>query len=373
MNGMLWFAVVMGVLYGYVLLVAALNLLLMRRPKPGPGPTFAVLIPARNEADNLRRLIPELTAQKLIDPHTGAETPLQVFVFDDESDDGTAEVAAAGGATVLRASEPLPPGWTGKNRACHLLAQAAAEASPAEWWVFLDADVYPEPTFAAGMQGLLREVGARCPVVSGFPRGIPGEGVEPVYLSWVSWVLLATNPFGLVSRTGKGHSRFTNGQITAWKASLYTELWPNERLKGRILEDVLIGRLLAQEGKRVEVANLASFLAVRMYRTLGEALNGMSKNSYEITGSVVGTFALAAFFMLIGIGWLGMGPWLWHGFGALLLSKLLADRTMRGPLWVWPLMPLTCLMAAYTMLRSWGWHRAGKVEWKGRTYGGKGG
>src|SRR5579885_1011685 len=98
-------------LYGYFAVVSSLNWALMERPSPeSDGPSFCVLIPARDEAANLRELLPLLGAHA-----AGA----QVVVFDDESSDATAEVARSLGATVIPAAEPLPAGWTGKNRACH--------------------------------------------------------------------------------------------------------------------------------------------------------------------------------------------------------------------------------------------------------------
>lgn len=341
------------VLYGYLALVSLINLLGLRRLKPAGGTdAIAVLIPARNEEANLRRLIPAL-----IEPNPG----LRVYVYDDGSDDATAEVAAAAGARVLHGGE-LPAGWTGKNHACHRLAQAAAEDSPARWWVFLDADVYPEPGFLGGLvQHLERH---RPPVLTGFPKGLPGRGIEPLFLAWVGWILLATNPFALVSRTRKGHSRFTNGQFTVWQADVYTRLWPNELLRDRILEDVLIGRLLAKEGIRVETVNASAVLGVRMYETWRQALDGMSKNSYEITGSALGTFVLALLFVAIALGWV-FAPW---GLALLMLSGLAAALTMRYVLWVVPVMPIAVLIGAFTLVRSWLWRRQGKVTWKGRVY-----
>lgn len=341
------------VLYGYLALVSLINLLGLRRLRPASGTdAIAVLIPARNEETNLRRLIPAL-----IEPNPG----LRVYVYDDGSDDATAEVAAAAGARVLRGGE-LPAGWTGKNHACHRLAQAAAEDSPARWWVFLDADVYPEPGFLGGLvQHLERH---RPPVLTGFPKGLPGRGIEPLFLAWVGWILLATNPFALVSRTRKGHSRFTNGQFTVWQADFYTRLWPNELLRDRILEDVLIGRLLAKEGIRVETVNASAVLGVRMYETWRQALDGMSKNSYEITGSALGTFVLALLFMVIALGWV-FAPWC---LALLMLSGLAAALTMRYVLWVVPVMPIAVLIGAFTLVRSWLWRRQGKVTWKGRVY-----
>lgn len=353
--------IVLVALYGFLALVALGNALAMprpRRPRPGePGPRLAVLIPARNEAENLETLLPRLMDGRC-----------PVLVFDDESTDGTAEVARRHGATVVRSREPLPAGWTGKNRACHELALAAAESVDARWLLFLDADVDPEPGFLDAMAEEAARAGARWPVMTGMARMVPGRGLEPAYLGWVPWILLATNPFGVVARTGMGHNRFTNGQVGLWRADVYAEHWPHQMVKGEILEDVVIGRRLAALGVRVRVLDLSPVLGVRMYATLRDAWNGMAKNSVDIAGPGLGTALLAAFLAFLALGWLAAGPYLPWALGLLLLSKVFADAVARVPWWTVPFLPLTLLAAAATLLRSQALRRRGATAWKGRTY-----
>lgn len=352
--------VVLGFLlgfYGLFVLVALTNLALMRRAAPSRQAEWnpAVLIPARNEAHQIAEAVRPLVEQ-------GAK----VYVFDDESTDGTAEVAADAGAVVIRSREPLPEGWVGKNRACHELAKAAAEDHAGEWMVYLDADVKPGPTFVASLGTAV--LASKKSVATGFPRLIPGKGLEPAYLGWVTWILGASNPFGLVTLAGAGHNRFMNGQLGIWKSSLYFELLPHEAVKGEVLEDVKIGRLLAAKGVPVAVLDVSSVLAVAMYKDFREALDGMSKNTYSITGSAAGTLGLGVFFLFAAWGWALAGPLFWAPLGLLLLSKLLVDRLGRTPLWTLPLMPITLTLAAYTCVRSLVWKRQGRVVWKGRTY-----
>ena len=360
-------AVIVG-LYVLCSLTALLNLVLMRRPRRDRPALeseirLCILIPARNEAENLRYLIPALLA-----PNPG----LQVIVFDDESEDETAQVAAATGATVVRPSETLPTGWTGKNRACHELALAAAKTE-AEWFLFLDADVQPKDDFIPAMRSLCRDAWARRRIglVTGFPTILPGKGIEPLFLAWVGWALLASNPYGLVSRSGLGHNRFKNGQVHCWKREVYLRIMPNERVKNRIMEDVEIGRLLAREGVPVEVANLSSVLSVRMYDHWRETLDGMSKNSYEITNSDGGSIAVAALLVFLAWGWIFTGSlWPW-ALGCFMLSGLAVVIMVRTSWWPVLLMPLIPTIGAFTVLRSMLWHRRGTVRWKGRVYPGR--
>jgi glycosyltransferase involved in cell wall biosynthesis len=89
------------------------------------GPQISVNIPTRNSASTLGRCLEAVTAQ-------GVE--LEVIVADDNSTDGTLEVARRYGATVL--TGPLP------------LLEAryqAARASSAEIVLLLDADQFLQP------------------------------------------------------------------------------------------------------------------------------------------------------------------------------------------------------------------------------------
>ncbi len=346
----------------YVLLaaVALSNAIWMRRPGTlEAGASFCILIPARNEEENLRRLIPSL-----LEPNPG----LKVYVYDDESEDETGEVASSLGAIVISPKETLPAGWTGKNRACHELAQAASEDSDAEWLLFMDADARPGYYFISAMRDLAATVGRRAGVLTGFPKIIPGRGMEQLFLGWVGWILLSMNPFGLVSRTGKGHNGFTNGQIHAWKASVYTELWPNERVKGAVLEDVKMGRLMAENGVRVEVANLSKHFSVKMYDTWLEALDGMSKNSHEITDNTAATLLLGLLLCFIAWAWLLAGHLAWICLGLFLMSGAGSMIVVRSRPWGLPLLPLAISIGGFTVWRSLHWRKTGRVTWKGRTY-----
>ena len=93
------------------------------------GPAVSVIVPVRNEASRLPRLLELLQA---------SEPPLhEVIVVDDGSTDATAHLAREAGARVLPASPP--PGWNGKPWAC----RQGAAAATGDVLVFLDADTEP--------------------------------------------------------------------------------------------------------------------------------------------------------------------------------------------------------------------------------------
>jgi hopene-associated glycosyltransferase HpnB len=105
---------------------------------------IAIIIPARNEADSVAQALQSLLRQN----YPGS---VHIFVVDDHSSDGTAEIARqaahqAGGSDRLSVVEapPLPQRWTGKLWAVSQGLQAAA-AFEAEYYLLTDADVVHQP------------------------------------------------------------------------------------------------------------------------------------------------------------------------------------------------------------------------------------
>ncbi len=88
----------------------------------------SVIIPARNEANNIKKLLDSLKGQ--------ASQPYEIIVADDQSSDGTAHIAEMKGASVIKPL-PLPEGWHGKSWAC----SEGAKAATGDILIFLDADV----------------------------------------------------------------------------------------------------------------------------------------------------------------------------------------------------------------------------------------
>ena len=126
------------------LVIATLNLLLQERlPQPKGReslPSLSVLIPARNEANNIEALLSDLT-------HVESECLIEIIVCDDASEDSTAELVETwmqrdSRIRLIYSSGP-PSGWLGKNHACHLLSREAR----GEYLLFLDADVRLNPAF----------------------------------------------------------------------------------------------------------------------------------------------------------------------------------------------------------------------------------
>ncbi|MDT0633293.1 glycosyltransferase, partial [Rubrivirga litoralis] len=338
-------------------------------PSPA-GVAVSVLVPARNEEDNLRRLLPTLLAQ------TGVA--FEAVVVDDASEDGTWAVLQAHADPRLvpvRGSGP-PAGWVGKP---HALYQAARRAT-GRVLVFLDADAELRDERAlARLVGRWARHGGAGTALSGLPRYLD-RGPAALLTSLVPFAILAALPTPLVPRTKSPGLSAVNGQVWVLGADDYRRLRPHEAVRDEVLEDVMIGRYLKRSGVRLWVEDLSGELAVRMYRSFGEAWAGFRKNAYLLAGGRPAPFA--AFFALYTLVWvvpsaLALGgaaglapPWAAAPLVTLVAVKLGVDRWGRFPLWVSALAPVTLALGAALQLDSAWAHARGRVAWKGRAVGG---
>src|SRR5947209_247118 len=111
-----------------------------REALPATLPHIAVVVPARDEAENIAQSITSLLMQDY--------PALSIVLVDDDSSDGTADIARRTAAalgkqdrlTVVN-SMPLPPRWTGKLWALKQGIAAAEEKFAPKYLMLTDADI----------------------------------------------------------------------------------------------------------------------------------------------------------------------------------------------------------------------------------------
>ena len=103
-----------------------------------PPVSVVAVVPARNEADVVAECVTSLLRQSI---------PIRVVLVDDNSTDGTAEVARAAARASRKedkltvvAGSPLPQGWSGKLWAVHQGVMKANEFAP-DYLLLTDADI----------------------------------------------------------------------------------------------------------------------------------------------------------------------------------------------------------------------------------------
>jgi glycosyltransferase involved in cell wall biosynthesis len=219
---------------------------------------------------------------------------IEMIVFNDLSDDATAEIVAAFTMRDNRISminaDPLPEGWLGKNRACHILSQHAR----GEYFLFLDADVSVGNKLIVNAISYMDRFGLA--LVSIFPKQIMLTWGEKITVPVMNYILLTLLPLILVKKSRFSSLAAANGQFMLFNSAVYKSLHPHEKMKNSLVEDIEIARYLKKE--HYEVACLAGDRSIhcRMYSGAKDAVKGFSKNVSAFFGNSI---LLAFVFWLI--------------------------------------------------------------------------
>ena len=331
-----------------------LNLAYLRRmpaPDPASPPSLSVCIPARNEAENLRRLLPTLLEQDY--------PSFEVIVCDDGSEDETWAVLQSFDTPVLRAvaGEGPPEGWIGK---VHALYQCTRRAS-GDRYLFLDADAE-----LTGPDALRQLVGKHETADSGVTTGLPRlRGAAALLVSLVPYSLLTGLPWPLVPRTRLPALSALNGQCWLIDAALYHRHEPHERLRNAVLEDVAIGRYLKRQGHPPILRNVQSHVSVYMYDGFWAAWAGFRKNAYLLLGGAPIPFVgMYGYFLFTWVVAPILSPWFLVSLYGL---KWTTDRAngfaSTTTLWA----PLSFVLGLVLQLDSAVHHWTDRVTWKGRS------
>ncbi len=269
--------------------VAGINLIYKQKIaglKPQRNYLVSVLIPARNEANNIANILNDLINQ----PYQNIE----IIVFDDQSEDQTpqivAQLAEIDPRIKLVTSDRLPSGWLGKNYACHSLSILAK----GDYLLFLDADVRVGKDIIGS--GVAYADKHKLGLLSIFPRQLLFTIGEKSTVPIMNFILLTLLPLPMVLWSHFPSLAAANGQFMLFSAKIYKALWPHKHAKNNKVEDIAIARHFKETGIPVACLTGDESIQCRMYNGLKESVNGFSKN---ITAFFGNSFLLAIAFWLI--------------------------------------------------------------------------
>ena len=317
-------------------------------PPTTQRPPLAVVVPARDEAAALPRLLGPLRPQ--LHPHD------ELVVVDDHSSDDTAAVARAAGARVVPAP-PLPDGWVGKPHAC----ATGAAATTAGTLVFLDADVRPGPGLLDGLAAASST--APDAVVSAQPwhdAVRPGERL-PALANVVT--LMGSGGFTVLGPRVATDVAF--GPVLAVRRPVYEHIGGHARsdVRASLTEDIAIGRAV----RRTDLYSARVDATFRMYpRGFGQAFAGWSR-------TLAAGVAATRWWLLVGVAaWitsLAGGPfagWLAYPLSAIQVWVLGRRAGRVGPILA-AVYPVLVVVLVAIVGRA-GWLRVrGTTTWKGRA------
>ncbi len=338
----------------------------------------SVIIPARNEEQNIERVVRSIAPQGRL---------REMIVVDDASTDTTAEILAGlrGEFPLLRTFrlESLPAGWMGKTHA----AAAGAERATGEWLLFTDADTEHLPGSLEAMLGRARE--EKADLLSLSPGQQTVSWWEKSIIPYVFVQLAGIFPFEEVSDPASPQAA-ANGQYLLVRRSVYNEAGGFAAVRGEILDDVALARLVKRRGGRLVFLPGAEWVRTRMYSSFRGMWQGWTKNLYLLYGrklwpicralgaalvlDVLLPLGFVALALLIAVtevtGWMFLAALLC--FAGAVLRQWNYERSMMRlgfdpRLDVYQLPGAT--LFALLLLNSVRAHRlAGGVRWKGRRY-----
>lgn len=368
------------------LLINLLSLHRLRATTEGntsSDPFVSLLVPARNEETHIKICVHSLVKQ--------CYERLEVLVLDDRSSDATASIVQAiidelpeaqKGRLRLLHGKPLPPGWVGKNFACHQLAQHAQ----GDYLFFTDADTIhaPETVRAVtdGMQRLKVDL-----LTAQLEYELKGLG-EHLIMPLLCFRVFTLLPLTLVTRRPEPILAAGNGPLLCFRRPAYEAAGGHQAIKERILEDVSLARAVKAAGYTIAFVDALDMIHCHMYTSFANTWVGFSKTFFAFYNySLLAAFTiivldLALFVvppllllisLFVPIPLLVILPALGSYGIAVLMRLLLALRFTRSQklltLLLCFLHPVAILLGCLILLNSIRWHyRKLGTEWKGRYY-----
>jgi chlorobactene glucosyltransferase len=338
--------------------------------QPEKLPRVSVLVPTRNEEHNIAACIRSLLAQDYPD--------LEVIVVDDSEDRTPDILQSLAKDSRLRVviGKDLPPGWLGKNWACHQLSQAAT----GEILLFTDADTRHHPsTLRDAVTALFSE---KLDFLSAIPRQELQSWAERLVIPILPWSFHTFFPIALARRSRLRPLATAAGQFMLFRKRAYALISGHAGVRGSVVDDVSLAQQVVKADLPWSLMDGGARVSVRMYRSFKEVWDGLSKNLFAIFGCNLPLFC----FVWAWLFWVAWEPPLLlvlRATGAMLIPAeivipaalatglcislwLISNLRFRLPLSQAILHPITMLLMLLIGARSLTWHYLHRGSWKGR-------
>lgn len=338
------------------------NFFLLRKVKNLPAhlrSEVAVLLPMRNEAENIADLVKTLKAQVGLDSVT-------FHCLDDNSDDESfvllQSATAEDSRFALHRGAPLPIGWIGKTFAL----QQLLELSTSEFIAIIDADVRLSPHAIASSISRMQDL--KLDYLSAYPRQLAKTWPERLIQPLLQWSWISTVPLRISEKSRNPAFAVANGQFfIATRQSLH-QVEGFKQISTHVLDDISLARVLLRAGFRGTVSDASQVASCRMYSSWAEIKHGYGKSLRVAFKSPIGFILTAAFLILTGIAPLILTT-RGSNFGLIALVLIFFTRVIsaassggkiRDALWH----PISTLLLMY--LISYSFLMRNRITWKGR-------
>jgi chlorobactene glucosyltransferase len=272
-----YFSILIGVGV-YFCLLGAINMIDMKLhavpPTVKDGPLVSVLIPARNEEQNIKRCLDSLRNQDYLN--------YEILVLDDNSTDNTFAVlqgiAREDKRIRIFSGKPLPDDWFGKPYAMHQLAEEAL----GEIFIFTDADTVHSPTSISWTVSNMQN--SRVDFISGYTKQkllTFGEAITVPLMYFLTTIVV---PLFLNRYTRRSFFSAAIGQFIAVNRNAFEKVGGYTTIRNKPVEDMYLARLFKRSGYQTIFLDLKEQIHCRMYTGYQAALEGIGKNIFVFFG-----------------------------------------------------------------------------------------
>ncbi len=254
---------------------AQIEALLQNKPEID-WPMVSVLVPARNEAENIEQCLEAILQQDY--PN------FELIAIDDNSTDQTRNILqelaekAGNRLRIVQAAE-LPNGWLGKP---HALCEGYYQINPqAQWLLFVDADTRLEAGALRGALSYARE--KELSLLSLSPGLNLGSFWHQLLLAEMGKLYsFATLNFLRPPRPGSIEAGSANGAFILVCRKIYAQVGGHSALKNEVLEDVALAQNFRRAGYTTFSSYRSNYLSQRPGGGLAAFWESISKNWFLV-------------------------------------------------------------------------------------------
>jgi glycosyltransferase involved in cell wall biosynthesis len=335
-----------------------INFFLIRSPHTVGDQTAGVLVPLRNEAENIKDLIATLSQQV---------GEFHFYLLDDNSEDLSYELLeqyTAGDSrfTVIKGAR-LEEGWIGKTWALQQLFDQSKE----EFLVSVDADVRLTPDAIARSVTTLKSTSLD--FISPYPRQIALSFGERMIQPLLQWSWLSTVPLRIAEKSSRPSMAIANGQFFVVRRIALEKIGGYKAIRNAVIDDVFLARQLIRSGFHGGVINGASIAECRMYTSWNLIKSGYGKSLNKAFGGVIGASFVVLFLFVTSIlpfvFSLSGSFYGWLGYVLIVFSRMLSAIKTQGRIVDSFLHPISAALLIYLIIHSF--KVRSSITWKGRT------
>jgi len=326
-------------------------------------PLVSIIIPAKDETKTIEACINSLLNSNYKNKEIIVVT----------GDNHTKEVVKRFKNINIIEEPPLPEGWIGKNWACY----NGYKYAKGDYLLFTDADTIhtKELLNLAVAKSEEENIG----LLTLIPSLIMDDFLVNLTLPVIGQYIVVYT-FAPFVNNDKSNKYFGNGQFMLFKRETYEKIGTHEAVKGEIIEDFHLSKLVKEKGFKLRLYNALDLFYVKMYENFNDMVKGWSKNLYlglnaKFSYLIIAILALFfiylfpffSIFLSIIFNYFNLFLWsiiiyLFYFFRFGIMYYKLNSKFIYGFLYFIPI-----ILFIYMLIISYNDYKKG-IVWKGRIY-----